>query len=220
MPFSTIIFDCDGVLVDSERIYVSVEREHLAEIGLHYELNDYMSRFVGLMDVDFIAALTEDYRALDKGSFPHDFEQTMRAACLTRIENELLAIDGIDGFLDHYSGDVAVASSSTISGLHKKLRLTDLHHRFDPHIYSGEHVERGKPAPDLFLHAAESLGSRPEECLVVEDSVNGVKAGRAAGMTVWGFTGGGHADDGLTDRLNDAGAHDVYDSFESMRARF
>ncbi len=220
MPFSTIIFDCDGVLVDSERIYVAVEREYLSRIGLHYELKDYMSRFMGLTYADFIAMLAKEFEALEQGPFPEDFAVNVKETAWRRIQAELTAIQGIETFLDDYAGAVAVASSSAIDVLHEKLRLVDLHHRFDPHIYSGENVERGKPAPDLFLHTAASLGSEPEDCLVVEDSVNGVTAGLAAGMTVWGFTGGGHADDGLADRLNAAGAHEVFDSFELMKARF
>jgi beta-phosphoglucomutase-like phosphatase (HAD superfamily) len=99
-----------------------------------------------------------------------------------------------------------VASSSTKEGLERKLRQVGLWSHFEPHVYSADHVANAKPAPDLFLHAAEKLGVRPDECLVLEDSVNGVVAGRAAGMRVWGFLGGGHVHDRLGERLIAAGA--------------
>jgi len=100
----------------------------------------------------------------------------------------------------------AVASSSTKEGLERKLRQVGLWPHFEPHVYSADHVANAKPAPDLFLHAADQLGVRPEQCLVLEDSVNGVVAARAAGMRVWGFLGGGHVHDGLGNRLTAAGA--------------
>ncbi|HWY63688.1 MAG TPA: HAD-IA family hydrolase, partial [Rhizomicrobium sp.] len=100
----------------------------------------------------------------------------------------------------------AVASSSTKEGLERKLRQVGLWSHFEPHVYSADHVVHAKPAPDLFLHAAEKLGVRPDDCLVLEDSVNGVVAARAAGMRVWGFLGGGHAHDRLGERLTAAGA--------------
>ena len=104
---------------------------------------------------------------------------------------------------------MAVASSSTKSRLDFKLKRTGLWDHFAPHIYSAEHVTHAKPAPDLFLHAADALAVPPSQCLVIEDSVNGVLAGRAAGMRVWGFGGGGHMTDRLTARLSEAGAERI-----------
>jgi HAD superfamily hydrolase (TIGR01509 family) len=103
----------------------------------------------------------------------------------------------------------AVASSSTLHRLGVKLRKTGLWEAFAPHVYSAEHVTHAKPAPDLFLHAAEALGVTPAQCLVIEDSVNGVLAGRAAGMRVWGFCGGGHMTERITARLADVGAERI-----------
>jgi HAD superfamily hydrolase (TIGR01509 family) len=100
----------------------------------------------------------------------------------------------------------AVASSSTREGLERKLKQVGLWDSFAPHVYSADHVTHAKPAPDLFLHAAQQLAVRPDECLVLEDSVNGVIAARAAGMRVWGFLGGGHVHDRLGAHLVAAGA--------------
>jgi HAD superfamily hydrolase (TIGR01509 family) len=220
MSAPAIIFDCDGVLVDSEAIYVEVERKHLAELGLKHDTIEYQTRFVGLLYEDYIAELAAEYEALGKGEFPVGLADRIKSESKTRIAAELQPIVGIepllDQLLDQLDKNVAVASSSSVSALHWKLELTGLHQHFAPHIYSGEQVERGKPAPDLFLLAASHLETAPEDCIVVEDSVNGVRAGVAAGMTVWGFTGGGHADAGLHDRLMNAGANNVFSSFANM----
>ena len=100
----------------------------------------------------------------------------------------------------------AIASSGSRAGLERKLKQTGLWEHFAPHVYSADHVASAKPAPDLFLHAAAALDVAPQDCLVLEDSVNGVIGAKAAGMTVWGFLGGGHAHDGLGKRLIGAGA--------------
>lgn len=219
MTFSAILFDCDGVLVDSETIYVEVEREHLSRIGLTYPLKEYQNRFNGLTSTDFFRALERDYRALGRGPFPDDFATNLDAETKRRMDLELEAIAGAARMLEVLDGPKAVASSSRLNRLHAKLRQTGLFRYFDPHIYSGEQVENGKPAPDLFLHAATALAVEPAGCLVIEDSVNGVLAGCAAGMTVWGFVGGGHANEDLERRLLDAGAAEVLASHQDLASR-
>ena len=126
-------------------------------------------------------------------------------------------MEGLEPLLASMTLPKAVASSSTVRSLQRKLSLTGLASWFGDHVYSAEHVEHGKPAPDLFLHAAAKLGHAPGDCIVVEDSVLGVQAGVAAGMQVWGFTGGGHGDAGLGQRLANAGAVRVFDRFHDMR---
>ncbi|MEO0976215.1 MAG: HAD family phosphatase [Pseudomonadota bacterium] len=216
MAFEAILFDCDGVLVDSELIYVDVEREHLARIGLHYELDEYMDRFQGLGGPDFWATLDRDHRALGKGPLPPNFGSDLDEATMDRINRELSEIAGIKQLLQSHAGLRAVASSSRLARLIHKLKHTGLYAYFEPHIYSGEQVPNGKPAPDLFLFAAQKLGADPKSCLVIEDSANGVKAGLAAGMTVWGFVGGGHSHDGHVDQLLQAGAHRIVDSHDDL----
>ncbi|MEJ8476404.1 HAD family hydrolase [Roseibium algae] len=214
-----IIFDCDGVLINSEIIYHAVEMEYLGEIGLTYEPIAYRSRFTGLHGRDFMAAIKADHAALNNGPFPDDFKDRMTAEMYRRMETELTPVADIHRLLDLHKGPRAVASSSGMKGLKRKLQITGLTDHFHQHVYSGDQVDNGKPAPDLFLMAAEKIGQAPSDCLVLEDSINGVKAGLAAGMTVWGFVGAGHADEGLADRLRDAGAHDVILSFDDMAAR-
>ena len=219
MPFSpqAIIFDNDGVLVDSEVIHVQCERELLAEIGLDYAYEDYMSRFVGMPTPAFLKALAVDHEARLGAPFPEDFHDRLKDRVWPRIDAELQPLPGIPELLDAFGGAIAVASSAHLLRLRHKLTWTGMLDWFEPHIYSADVVEHGKPAPDLFLHAASQLGIAPERCLVIEDSVNGVKAGRAAGMQVIGFTGGGHADPGLGARLEAAGAHAVVAGHDEVR---
>lgn len=212
------IFDCDGVLVDSEVIYLETERACLAEIGLVYEDDVYRDRFIGLTDVDYFATLRRDYAAQGLGSFPPDYGEVMDVRTAERMWTELQPVTGVAAHLEMLSGKLAVASSSNITSLFRKLRMTGLERFFGGHIYSGEQVAQGKPAPDLFLFAAARLGEAPQDCRVIEDSVNGVRAGCAAGMEVWGFAGGSHANAALPQRLLDAGASGVFQSFHQMSA--
>tara|TARA_R110001606_G_scaffold343375_2_gene491943 strand:- start:217 stop:897 length:681 start_codon:yes stop_codon:yes gene_type:complete len=217
-PHEALIFDCDGVLVDSEAIHVAVEIELLTEMGLAYEWETYLSRFVGLGVPEFHAALAEDYAALGQGPFPEDFGPRLHDRAWPRIEAELTALPGAAALAVWFDGPVAVASSSITPKLRRKLTLTGLINTFEPHIYSADQVARGKPAPDLFLFAAKQISADPATCLVIEDSVNGVKAARAAGMTAFGFTGGGHADAGLGERLVAAGAAASFQSHDAIAA--
>jgi len=134
-----------------------------------------------------------------------------------RKKKDLLqTVPGAAGVLRDISMPFAVASSSRTEFLESKLKRVGLWDLATPHVYSADLVEQGKPAPDIFLYAAEKLQVVPEKCLVIEDSVNGVQAGVAAGMTVWGFTGGGHCFEGHGERLLEVGAADVMDDFPAL----
>ncbi len=204
-----IIFDSDGVLVDSEIIHIAAERELLAELGLVYDLETYTSRFVGFSNADFQTELAKDYRRQSLGDFPSYFGDRLKARVWPRIEAELQPIAGVEALVTKFGGPVAVASSAVLPRLMHKLKITDLFDIFAPNIYSSDHVENGKPEPDLFLLAAEKLGVAASKCLVIEDSENGVRAGRRAGMLTVGFTGGSHVNDTHRARLLEAGAHFV-----------
>ena len=158
MTFSAIIFDCDGVLVDSEKIYLAVERKHLAIVGLEYDELEYRRRFMGLKTADYMRELDREHRNQKGTGLPENFTGDLRAECLRRLEAELQLIDGIEALLDHYGGARAVASSSAPDLLRMKMDVTGLHRHFEPHVYSGDQVENGKPAPDLFLMAAGQIG--------------------------------------------------------------
>ena len=218
MTNAAIIFDCDGVLVDSEIIYNTVERELLSEIGLHYSTREYQQRFLGLVESDFLDQLSRDYQQLHQGAFPPDFIHRVKQECIKRFQTELVAIEGSRVLLEQVQLPVGIASSSSLDILDKKLRMTNLYDYFTPHIYSGEQVKNGKPSADIFLFSAQKMGLQPAQCLVIEDSVNGVLAGIAAGMDVWGFTGGSHSTDHLRTQLLDAGASRVFASYSALQS--
>jgi beta-phosphoglucomutase-like phosphatase (HAD superfamily) len=203
---AAVIFDCDGVLVDSEVLALEVELAILAEQGLVFEREDYVTRFMGLSYQAFHDVI--DQEAQDRIGRP--VSAVIRDELAARLRQTMIArLTEVPGAGSAVAGVAllkAVASSSTQEGLERKLRQVDLWKYFEPHVYSADDVTHAKPAPDLFLHAAAALGVAPADCLVLEDSVNGVIAARAAGMRVWGFLGGGHAYDGLGARLMDAGA--------------
>jgi HAD superfamily hydrolase (TIGR01509 family) len=218
--FGAVIFDCDGVLVDSEVLIHAIELEALAELGMHYESGPFKARFLGMSNPDYYAALDQD--AIERLGRPiqDEMRPKMQARVRAVFDRELAAVPGAREAVVAVTLPKAVASSSGVAALDYKLKKLGLWDAFDPHIYSSEHVARAKPAPDLFLHAAAKLNVAPADCLVIEDSVHGVKAGLAAGMTVWGFSGGGHMDDALSARLAEAGAHRLVAHWAEAQALF
>jgi HAD superfamily hydrolase (TIGR01509 family) len=212
----TIIFDCDGVLVDSEIIYNAIVRKQLAKIGLAYTNSEYQERFMGLTHEDYIYELGADYKAKYSKVFPADYEIIVTKESSIAYESDLKEIEGAASFIGTLKTPSAVASSSKLETLHRKLELTGLKKFFGSHIYSGEQVPRGKPSPDIFLYAAKQLGIPPKQCVVIEDSPNGVVAGLNADMEVWGFIGGGHTDSNTSARLSAAGATKIFGSFSSL----
>lgn len=187
-----VIFDCDGVLVDSEVLAQQVELDALAEVGLDYDREAFAARFLGMSNEAFFAELERDSLVRLGCGLPADF----RARCIARyhalLDERLAEVPGALEVVAAIGHPKAVASSSEKPALERKLRKTGLWEHFAPYVYSADHVAAAKPAPDLFLHAARELALPPEDCLVLEDSTNGVTAARAAGMRVWGFLGGGH----------------------------
>jgi len=182
--FDLVIFDCDGVLIDSERLAVRTERGILADLGWHLSEDEIIERFVGRSS-SYMQAEVE--RQIGR---PVDWHLDFWARYEEVFRAELLPIDGIVDALNEITVPTCVASSSSHHGLIFKLGLTDLYDRFVGRIFSAEDVAHGKPAPDVFLFAAEQMGTPPSRCAVIEDSVSGVEAGIAAGMTVFAFGGG------------------------------
>lgn len=184
--FDLIIFDCDGVLVDSERLALQVDVEIYARLGWPLTEREIADRYVG-RSWDFMLAELEAH--LGHAPDPEILAEWSRRH-RQLFEDELEPIDGIAEALDAIPVPACVASSSGHSRLKRTLTKVGLYERFEGRIFSAEEVEHGKPAPDLFLHAARTLDAAPERCAVVEDSEYGVLAGRAAGMTVYAYTGG------------------------------
>ena len=196
-----VIFDCDGVLVDTERLTIVVEARVLSELGWPITEAEVVERCMGKSSATQLADL--EARLGAEGA--RLFDERTTAQLHETFDRELTAVDGVAVLLDRLEAaglTTCVASSGTHERMRRTLGLTGLHDRFDGRIFSATEVVHGKPAPDLFQHAAARMGVAPSRCVVVEDSLYGVQAGVAAGMTVYGFAGG------LTARaaLADAGA--------------
>jgi HAD superfamily hydrolase (TIGR01509 family) len=182
-----IIFDCDGVLVDSEVLSCGCLSGVLAGYGIELGVDEAVDLFVGRS----VVAVREHYGALGR-SLPDEFSDELGAQVRRKFSDALSPIEGVGAVLDGLRLPICVASSSDLDRVSFSLALTGLSGYFDGRLYTSQMVKRGKPAPDLFLYAAEAMHADPRRTLVIEDSVSGVKAGKAAGMTVWGFIGGGH----------------------------
>jgi HAD superfamily hydrolase (TIGR01509 family) len=182
-----IIFDCDGVLVDSEVLSCRCLAQVLATHGIDLDVDQAMDLFLGRST----SAVFAHYQARGL-AIPQQFSIALRAAVRVAFAAALRPIEGIGAVLDGLQIPFCVASSSDIDRVSFSLSLTGLASYFDGRLYTSQMVERGKPAPDLFLYAADRMQVAPYRTLVIEDSVSGVEAARAAGMTVWGFVGGSH----------------------------
>lgn len=180
-----VIFDCDGVLVDSERIAVRIEVDALRGLGMDLTERDVIARFVGRPPAVLRAAVAEHVGH----PLSADWWRELRRRYDAAFAAELRPVDGIEEALARITLPVCVASSSDPEPLRRKLVMTGLYDRFAGRIFSAAQVDHGKPAPDLFLLAARTLGAAPADCVVVEDSVAGVEAARAAGMDVIAYTG-------------------------------
>jgi HAD superfamily hydrolase (TIGR01509 family) len=181
-----VIFDCDGVLVDSEPLAIKIDLLILERFGLPMTEQEVIERFVGRSPDTILEAIEAHVGHPLERSWEEEFQPLYLAAYETALE----PVPGIRQALDQITLPTCVASSSKLQSLRYKLELTGLYERFAGRIYSATQVAHGKPAPDLFLYAAEQLGASPPGCVVVEDSRHGVAAGRAAGMHVLAYAGG------------------------------
>ncbi|MBR1234407.1 HAD family phosphatase [Bradyrhizobium sp. AUGA SZCCT0182] len=207
-----IIFDCDGVLVDSEVISCRAHAETLTRHGYPITADQVLQRFLGVSDRE--ARLTVE---AELGcSLPDDFEAQMKQAALQRYADELGAIPHIGEAIAAIDLPKCVASSGTPEKIRHGLTCAGLYDVLAANIFSATQVTRGKPAPDLFLYAAEQMHIRPAQCLVIEDSVAGVTGALAAGMTVLGFHGGSHCGAGHAELLRTAGAAVTFDDMRQL----
>lgn len=213
-----VIFDMDGCLVDSEPMSLQTLAEMMAEEGLQASTDDLRRKFLGVSIQSIVTHIAE---LLDRDDLPHfarDFEKRL----LARYPAELRVIPGIPALLDDLAARgiaVAIATGSSVHRLETTLDVADLADRFGNMIFSADQVRRGKPAPDVFLLAADRLGIPPEACAVMEDSPHGIAGARAAGMRAVGFTGGTHLagmQDDHARRLGDAGAVAVLPDLAGM----
>ena len=208
-----VIFDCDGVLVDSEVIALGVMRRRLGEAGLRLTDQETRERFLGRTLNSAMLRVEAELGAQLPEAFSVDFSREI----LLAFERELKGVEGVRQAIKGLRARVCVASSSGHDRLRHSLRLAGYEDLFAPNIFSAAEVAEGKPSPDLFLHAARVMGVEPKDCLVIEDSVAGVAAGRAAGMIVFGFVGASHfvaPDEGA--HLTAAGAELLFDTMARL----
>jgi HAD superfamily hydrolase (TIGR01509 family) len=210
--FDLVIFDCDGVLVDSEVISCRAHAETLTRHGYPITADQVLDRFLGMSDREARLTIESELgRAL-----PADFETQMKQAALRYYAHDLRNIPHIDETIAAIDLPKCVASSGTPEKIRHGLETAGLYHLLAPNIFSAAQVRNGKPAPDLFLFAASQMAKNPERCVVIEDSVPGITGARAAGMTVLGFHGGSHCRPGYADILRAAGAAATFDDMREL----
>ncbi|MFV1966659.1 MAG: HAD family hydrolase [Pirellulaceae bacterium] len=212
--FDLAIFDCDGVLVDSEFLACGVVAEVLAENGFATTGREIVARFAGTSDRDMFPRLEEEHHREISDDLKQRIAEATRETLATRLE----PIPGIHDALQAIPLPKCVASGSEAKRVRVSLSRTGLLDHFNSHIFTRDEVEHGKPAPDLFLLAAERLQVDPGRCVVIEDSRPGVLAGVAAGMHVLGFTGASHCGPDRTATLREAGANQVFESMHQLPA--
>jgi FGGY-family pentulose kinase/HAD superfamily hydrolase (TIGR01509 family) len=187
--FDLVIFDCDGVLVDSENLAIDALLEIIAEAGLQLDMKEAHERFLGRSLSSIRDILGSQYSL----TLSDDALDLMRKRLYASFRKDLAPIEGIADTLRQLDIPFCVASSSQLERIRLTLDVTGLLPNFEGRLFSATVAAQGKPAPDLFLFAAKTLGVKPDRCLVIEDSPAGVTAANRAGMTVFGFTGGSHA---------------------------
>jgi HAD superfamily hydrolase (TIGR01509 family) len=213
-----VIFDCDGVLVDSEPISLRCTAAALNRFGYPVDEDDVFDRFLGGSTASMVAAVEA---SLGRGLAPEALDD-LRREILDAFGRELRAVPGVTKAVERLDRPFCVASSSIPERIRYSLRITGLLPLFEPDIFSATMVVHGKPAPDLFLLAAKRMKAEPARCIVVEDSIHGAKAGKAAGMIVLGFTGGSHIRGNAArershgERLTQAGATVVFDKLADL----
>ncbi|HWV82340.1 MAG TPA: HAD family phosphatase [Hyphomicrobiaceae bacterium] len=208
-----IIYDFDGVIADSEVLANLVLAEAVSSLGLPTTLQQSFDRYMGKRSAEIVTAIEESLGRKISPTFTDD----LRAVTLARFRSELREVSGAQDFILRYAHlPSCIASSSSMERLSVSLEAVRLSEAFGNRVFSADLVPRGKPHPDIFLYAADKIGLAPEYCLVVEDSPNGVRAGLAAGMCVVGLCAGAHIRPGHAERLREAGAKHVFDTWTEV----
>jgi HAD superfamily hydrolase (TIGR01509 family) len=208
-----VIFDCNGVLVDSEPLAAAIVSQEFMRAGFPLTPEIVARYFTGRRPADMFA----EVEIAAGRKLPPGFATTVASATLRRFRAELRATSHMAQALTWLRGPKCVASSSSFDRIRVSLESTDLIRFFEPYLFSATEVKNGKPAPDLFQHAAAKMRVAPRDCIVVEDSAVGVAAGVAAGMTAVGFVGGSHAGGRLAEQLRAAGARAVISDMRALK---
>ena len=209
-----LIFDCNGVLVDSEAIVATVAAQELTRAGIAMSPEIVARFFTGRRPSDMIATI----EAATQRKLPENLATVLAGATLRRLRAELRATAHVEYALTWLRGPKCVASSSPLDRIQLSLEITGLLRFFEPHLFSASDVARGKPAPDLFLHVADKMRVEPADCIVVEDSPAGVAAAHAAGMVPIGFIGAKHTSPSDGPQLTSAGARAVIADMRALKS--
>ena len=208
-PFELVIFDCDGVLVDSETLALPVLGTMLAELGVELETDELHRRFGGLSIAQVMTMVAETLGSAAPPTFEAEFDRRSAAT----LREELVPIDGVAELLEGLKLPFATASNAETTEIHANLGFAGLRHFFEGRIFTATDVEHPKPAPDLYLLAASTLGFDPGVCAVVEDTPTGAAAGAAAGMHVFGYS-----TRNTPEQLIEAGARDTFTHMSQLPA--
>lgn len=207
-----VIFDCDGVLIDSEIVADRVVLDYCRGQFPEIDFSHWSQQMTGIQISD-ILKLMEDHHTI---RFPADADEAILQSLNRVLVEEVEAIDGVADALAQIGQPKAVASNSHSIYVRQLLTSTQLIHHFGDSIFGADLVEHPKPRPDLYLLAASTLSVKPQHCIVIEDSVPGVTAASSAGMNVIGFTGGSHSGAENNAKLRAAGASEVMDSMTQL----
>lgn len=209
MEFGLVIFDCDGVLIDSEvislRMLISELRSHGLELTVEFVSRHFLGRSYPVV--------LQEIRSRFGLDLPPSFEADYRTRLLAAFERELRVMPGVAEVVRGLAAPFCVATSSSPERVRHSLQIAGLSSLMGTHVFTASEVARGKPAPDLFLHSAARMGVEPARCLVIEDTETGIRAGRAAGMQVWRFTGGSHLAGAQPPEPEDARPHRSFAAF-------
>jgi HAD superfamily hydrolase (TIGR01509 family) len=206
--FDLIIWDCDGCLVDSEVIASRVELEYLQSLGLNLTLDDYIDTFAGKSMKDALPLIDK----LAGKPIAQVVDRTAFRQCIAEaFEAYLKPIEGLPQVLQALQVPMCIASGSEKDRITHSLKIAGIDHFFADNIFTSHEVEKGKPAPDVFLYAAQRMNKQPKSCLVIEDSVHGIHAAQAAGMTVFAYLGGSHVTPVWRERVETAKPDRIFD---------
>lgn len=213
MKYKAIIWDCDGVLIDSEVLSCKPAVEALAQRGHGIPLETYFQQYIGKSCPQAFGEIERETGIKLTDDALHN---TIKQRQKDLFNQSLKATPGIDAALAAIRLPMAVASGSELERLRHTLGLTKLDGYFKGHIYSAEMVKKGKPAPDIFLYAADKLGVAAQDCLVIEDGIHGIHGAKAAGMDVYAYVGGSHIFPALRQKLVDLGVQAVMNHMDEL----
>lgn len=211
-----IIFDCDGVIIDSEILYAQIAVQKLAAVGYHTDTLTYCRRFSGMMDAAILDIISRENQI----NLSPDFHDELKHEAAAAFQTKLLPIPGMGELIRSLSLPVSIVSNSHLEHVQHGLTCAGISHMPVANIFTSQMVTHPKPAPDVYQLALQTQGLSPSNCIVIEDSEAGVTAAKAAGLTVIGFLGGGHITENHGDKLTKIGVDYLVHHAQELAALF